>query len=164
MKTYWSAEAEMCSVTSGKADQFLAECVVGWAGICMKMLICENGAKYNNNNWKNGAKVNKIQRDIVTQYKEVFSQYDSEDKKLKLISIKEEYRSTGLLNWDGWKGNVPSHIYVLSCQRTEYRAVDGGSGYGEAVKIGDYGNKRWHKSTKIWQMEGQKVEDIVIYL
>ena len=53
----------------------------------MKMLIYENGAK-----------VNKIQRDIVTQYKEVFSQYDSEDKKLKLISIKEEYRSTGLLN------------------------------------------------------------------
>ena len=42
--------------------------------------------------------VNKIQRDIVTQYREVFSQYDSEDKKLKLISIKEEYRSTGLLN------------------------------------------------------------------
>ena len=25
----------MCSVTSGKADQFLAECVVGWAGICI---------------------------------------------------------------------------------------------------------------------------------
>ena len=78
--------------------------------------------------------VNKIQRDIVTQYKEVFSQYDSEDKKLKLISIKEEYRSTGLLNWDGWKGNVPSHIYVLSCQRTEYSAVDRGSGYGGAVR------------------------------
>ena len=100
------------------------------------MLICENGAKYNNNNWKNGAKVNKIQRDIVTQYKEVFSQYDSEDKKLKLISIKEEYRSTGLLNWDGWKGNVPSHIYVLSCQRTDHRTTDCGSGYGGVVKIG----------------------------
>lgn len=31
--------------------------------------------------------VDKIQRDIVTQYKEDFSQYESEDKKLKLISI-----------------------------------------------------------------------------
>lgn len=73
------------------------------------MPICENGAKLGYFNVKNGAKlpyinaengakVNKIQRDIVTQYKEVFSQYDSEDKKLKLISIKEEYRSTGLLN------------------------------------------------------------------
>ena len=30
---------------------------------------------------------NKIQRDIVTQYKEDFSQYESKDKKLKLISI-----------------------------------------------------------------------------
>ena len=102
------------------------------------MLICENGAKYNNNNWKNGAKVNKIQRDIVTQYKEDFSQYDSEDKKLKLISIKEEYRSTGLLNWDGRKGNVPSHIYLLSCQRTEYSAVELGSGYGEAVRSREF--------------------------
>ena len=64
----------------------------------LKMPICENGAKSTYKNAKNGAKVNKIQRDIVTQYKEVFSQYDSEDKKLKLISIKEEYRSTGLLN------------------------------------------------------------------
>ena len=104
----------------------------------LKMPICENGAKYNNNNWKNGAKVNKIQRDIVTQYKEVFSQYDSEDKKLKLISIKEEYRSTGLLNWDGWKGNVPSHIHVLSCQRTEHRAVDCGSGYGGSVRSREF--------------------------
>lgn len=106
------------------------------------MPIRENGAKSAYKSIKNGAKVNKIQRDIVTQYKEVFSQYDSEDKKLKLISIKEEYRSTGLLNGDGWKGNVPSHIYVLSCQRTEYREVDCGSGYGGAVKIGDYENKR----------------------
>ena len=56
------------------------------------MPICENGAKSTYKNAKNGAKVNKMQRDIVTQYKEVFSQYDSEDKKLKLISIKEEYR------------------------------------------------------------------------
>lgn len=102
----------------------------------------KNGAKSTYKNAKNGAKVNKIQRDIVTQYKEVFSQYDSEDKKLKLISIKEEYRSTGLLNGDEWKGNVPSHIYVLSCQRTEHRAVDCGFGYGGAVKIGDYENKR----------------------
>lgn len=31
--------------------------------------------------------VDKVQRDIVTQYKEDFSQYESEDKKLKLISI-----------------------------------------------------------------------------
>lgn len=31
---------------------------------------------------------------------------------------------------------------MVSCQRTEHRAVDRGSGYGEAVKIGDYGNKR----------------------
>ena len=31
--------------------------------------------------------VDKIQRDIITQYKEDFSQYESEDKKLKLISI-----------------------------------------------------------------------------
>lgn len=31
--------------------------------------------------------VDKIQRDIVTQYKEDFSQYESEDKKLKLISV-----------------------------------------------------------------------------
>ena len=31
--------------------------------------------------------VDKIQRDIVTQYKEDFSQYESEDKRLKLISI-----------------------------------------------------------------------------
>ena len=31
--------------------------------------------------------VDKIQRDIVTQYKDDFSQYESEDKKLKLISI-----------------------------------------------------------------------------
>ncbi len=31
--------------------------------------------------------VDKIQRDIVTQYREDFSQYESEDKKLKLISI-----------------------------------------------------------------------------
>ena len=31
--------------------------------------------------------VDKIQREIVTQYKEDFSQYESEDKKLKLISI-----------------------------------------------------------------------------
>ena len=31
--------------------------------------------------------VDKIQRDIVTQYKEDFSQYESEDRKLKLISI-----------------------------------------------------------------------------
>ena len=31
--------------------------------------------------------VDKIQRDIVTQYKEDFSQYESEEKKLKLISI-----------------------------------------------------------------------------
>lgn len=31
--------------------------------------------------------VDKIQRDIVTQYKEDFFQYESEDKKLKLISI-----------------------------------------------------------------------------
>ena len=49
---------------------------------------------------------------------------------------KEEYRWVGLLNWDGWKGNVPSHIYVLSCQRTEYRTTDCGSGYGGVVKIG----------------------------
>ena len=31
--------------------------------------------------------VDKVQRDIVTQYKEDFSQYESEEKKLKLISI-----------------------------------------------------------------------------
>lgn len=102
------------------------------------MPICENGAKSAYKSIKNGAKVNKIQRDIVTQYKEVFSQYDSEDKKLKLISIKEEYRSTGLLNGDEWKGNVPSHIYVLSCQRTEHRTVDGGSGYGGAVRSQEF--------------------------
>ena len=35
LKTYWSAKAEMRSVTSGKTDQFLAECVVRWAGICI---------------------------------------------------------------------------------------------------------------------------------
>ena len=34
LKTYWSAEAETRSVTSGKTDQLLAECVVRWAGIC----------------------------------------------------------------------------------------------------------------------------------
>ena len=34
LKTYWSAEAEIRSVTSGKTDQFLAEYVVRWAGIC----------------------------------------------------------------------------------------------------------------------------------
>ena len=51
---------------------------------------------------------------------------------------------------------------MLSCQRTEHRAVDRGPGYGGSVKIGDYGNKRWHKSTKIWQMERQKVRSIVI--
>ena len=31
--------------------------------------------------------VDKVQRDIVALYKEDFSQYESEDKKLKLISI-----------------------------------------------------------------------------
>ena len=36
LKTYWSAEAETRSVTSGKTDQLLAECVVRWAGICSK--------------------------------------------------------------------------------------------------------------------------------
>lgn len=36
---------------------------------------------------KDMREVDKIQRDIVTQYKEDFSQYESEDKKLKLISI-----------------------------------------------------------------------------
>ena len=37
LKTYWSAEAEIRSATSGKTDQFLAECVVRWAGICREV-------------------------------------------------------------------------------------------------------------------------------
>ena len=40
------------------------------------------------------------------------------------------------------KCDVPSHIYVLSCQRTEHRAVDRGPGYGGSVKKNV---KRWEK-------------------
>ena len=35
----------MCSVTSGKADQFLAECVVGWARICILNWDVENNVE-----------------------------------------------------------------------------------------------------------------------
>ena len=49
LKPYWSAEAETRSVTSGKTDQLLAECVVRWAGICSKRAserLLESSTKY----------------------------------------------------------------------------------------------------------------------
>ena len=81
MKTYWSAEAEMCSVTSGKADQFLAECVVGWAGICKGLYVVEVVVK----SWTN---------DILfsTSKGEVYIKTEGGKKKLVAYGIQEELR------------------------------------------------------------------------
>lgn len=113
LKTYWSAEAETRSVTSGKTDQLLAECVVRWAGICKSQ--------------QDSKKIKKIDEGYQKIYQTYIKETDAEYRKdynakgySYIVTYEDETQIRYLMyDRDNQEGTKTQYVYYKNIKSTD---------------------------------------------